>query len=264
MSMNVNSVGIRKNLKIDTSILPVKYQANTTDQNPVEVMRFNLNSSSSSLVEVKARAGNIGGGTDRASFVFTQRIRRGNTGVASVDERDDDHTFRTNSEMQVYIEALNPSEIFSSWENAIDLGPSHLRAFLVDPLPEPYMVVMASKSVFDPNYATTFLTETDIVNYLNSNPSPVHAYGAQYTANTGETSVYYNQLAFGNDARVSAFIIDLATETIVKKIGDTVAVGGVATFYPSDNFVSSGPNHALFVKGLNATNLLWTLTVGQV
>lgn len=262
--MNVNSIGIRKTLKVDTSILPVKYQANTSDSTPVEVMRFNLNNPDSKLVTIQANAREIGSDSDKASFIFTQRIERNIAGNSLVNERVDNHTFRTDSSLNAYIESLNPSQIFSSWEVALDLGPQHIRAFTVNPLDQTYTVAVAFRSTLDPLYATTFLTETDVFNFLQGNPSPVAGYGGQNNAGIGSTDVHFDALANGNDLRSSAFIVDVLTNTIVKKIGDVVTSGGVITFFPSDNFASSGPNHALFVKGLNATNLLWTLTVGQV
>lgn len=265
--MHTSSVGIRKNLKIDTSVLPVKYQANTTDNVPLEVMRFNLDPSSSSLVEVKARAGNIGGGTDRASFVFTQRIRRGNTGVASVDERDDDHTFKTDSDMKVYIEPLNPTELFTLHEPAPDLGINFFRFYLKDYLPQAYDVWTAGFGVLTPPYATQFVSEYEFREFRLGNISLPNYYyiggGANDRIHVTEDNGYYEIYDTLQD-RTSIFIVDITDNHNVYKVGDVVKSGSVINFYPSDNFVSSGPNHALFVKGLNATNLHWTITVGQV
>ena len=109
--MNVNSVGIRKTIKIDTSILPVKYEATTIDENPVEVMRFSLDPISARFVTIQARVGNDASGGERGSFLFTQRIRVTSSANARLDERVDNHTFRTSNLIDIYFDVSGSEHI---------------------------------------------------------------------------------------------------------------------------------------------------------
>lgn len=265
--MNVNSIGIRKTLKVDTSILPVKYQANTSDSTPVEVMRFNLNNPDSKLVTIQANAREIGSDSDKASFIFTQRIERNIAGNSLVNERVDNHTFRTDSSLNAYIEPLNPTEIFSSWNPAPDIGVDFFRFNLINNLPQAYDVWTAGFGVLTPPYPSQFISENDFRDFLLGNTSNPNFYfiggGTNDRIFTSELDGIV-QINNTMQDRLSIFIVDITDNNNLYKVGDIVQSGGLVNFFPSDNFASSGPNHALFVKGLNATNLLWTLTVGQV
>lgn len=263
--MNANSIGIRRNLKIDTSILPVKYEVTTENSIPLEVARMNLNVNENKLITVQARCRDNIDGSQSASIIFTQRIGRDDLGVPYLDLRVDNHTIKTSDDINAYLEVLQIMQIFSSWQyDTGGLGSDFVRAFTIIPLTDNFDIVLARKSTLDPNYSTTFLTESDILAYLSSQPSPVDAYGSQGVAPSGASDFAFNASLLGPNMRGSAFLVDSATNTICYKVGDIVTGGSSVDFTESDRFSSTPPNHVLYVKGLDLDVLNWVLTVGKV